>query len=153
MLDEGDKKEGLLKRLKITEDKNKDQLDTIKDQGEKNLQILAKKTGQVNDVKNIFFRNKINFEAIKVYDKFNEKNKKINYTKVVCIGSSIRHQINFTIFLDLKTFAESLYNGSLSLEVAKLKQRNMENEIKRLENYNPKKEKFKKFKKILFILQ
>ena len=38
--------------------------------------------------------------------------KKINYTKRVCIGSG-KHQYNFTIFSDLKTFAESLYNGSL----------------------------------------
>ena len=36
-LDESDKKEGLLKRLKNTEGKNKDQLDAIKDQGEKQL--------------------------------------------------------------------------------------------------------------------
>ena len=41
-LDEGDKKEGLLKRLKNIEDKNEQQLKAIKDQGEKQLQILAK---------------------------------------------------------------------------------------------------------------
>ena len=34
-LDESDKKEGLLKRLKNIEDKNREQLDEIKDQGEK----------------------------------------------------------------------------------------------------------------------
>ena len=34
-LDESDKKEGLLKRLKNIKDKNKDRLDAIKDQGEK----------------------------------------------------------------------------------------------------------------------
>ena len=36
-LDESDKKEGLLKRLKNIESKNKEQLDAIKDQGEKQL--------------------------------------------------------------------------------------------------------------------
>ena len=59
--------------------------------------------------------------------------------KLVCIGSG-KHQYNFTIFLDLKPFAESLYNASLSLKVAKLKQRDMEDTITRLEYYNPKKE-------------
>ena len=75
--------------------------------------------------------------------KLKNKVKKIDYTKLVCIGSSAKHHYNFTIYLDLKTFAESLYNGNLSLKVAKLKQRNMGYEIDRLEDYNPKKEKIK----------
>ena len=43
----------------------------------------------------------------------------------------------------MKTFAGSLYNGSLLLGVAKLKQRNMENNITRLEYYNPIKKEIK----------
>ena len=39
-LDESDKKEGLLKRLKNIEVKNKDQLDSIKDQGERQLNVI-----------------------------------------------------------------------------------------------------------------
>ena len=39
-LDESDKKEGLLKRLKNIEGKNKDQLDAIRDQGEKQLNVI-----------------------------------------------------------------------------------------------------------------
>ena len=39
-LDESDKKEGLLKRLKNIEGENKDQLDAIKDQGEKQLDAI-----------------------------------------------------------------------------------------------------------------
>ena len=68
-----------------------------------------------------------------------KQSKKIDYTKLVCIGSSTKHHYNFTIFLDLKTFAERLYNGSLSLQAAKLKQRNMEDMIIRLEYYKPNK--------------
>ena len=56
-LDEADKKEGLLKRLKNIEGKNEQQLEVIKDQGEKQLQIFAKKTNPVHDFKNISFRN------------------------------------------------------------------------------------------------
>ena len=41
-LDESDKKEGLLKRLKNIEGKNKDQLDAIRDQGEKQLGAIEK---------------------------------------------------------------------------------------------------------------
>ena len=39
-LDESDKKEGLLKRLKNIKGKNKDQLDAIKDRGEKQLDAI-----------------------------------------------------------------------------------------------------------------
>ena len=128
-LDESDKKEGLLKRLKNIESKNEQQLDAIKDQGKKQLQILAKKTNQVDDFKNVFFRDKLNSEAKKAYDEIKEQSKKIDYTKLVCIGSSTKHHYSFSIYLDLKTFPESLYNGNLSLKVAKLKQGNMEHEI------------------------
>ena len=42
-LNKSDKKEGLLKRLKSIEDKDEEQFKAIKEQGEKQLQILAKK--------------------------------------------------------------------------------------------------------------
>ena len=42
-LDESDKKEGLFKRLKNIEGTDEEQLKAIKDQGEKQVQILAKK--------------------------------------------------------------------------------------------------------------
>ena len=48
-LDESDKKEELLKRLKNIGGKNEQQLEAIKDQGKKQLQILAKKTNQIDD--------------------------------------------------------------------------------------------------------
>ena len=102
---------------------------------------MAKKTGQADDVKNISFRNKLNSDAKKVYDEIKEQSKKIDYTRLVCIGSG-KHLYNFTIFLDLKSFAESLYIISLPLKVAKVKQRNMEDEIRRLDDYYPKNKKF-----------
>ena len=43
VLNESDKKEGLLKRLKNIEGQNEQQLYAIKDQGKKQLQILTKK--------------------------------------------------------------------------------------------------------------
>ena len=62
-----------MKRLKNIEGKNKDQLDAIKDQGEKQLQILAKKTNQMDDFKNVSFRNKLNSEAKKIMMKLKNK--------------------------------------------------------------------------------
>ena len=42
VLKEDDKKEGLLKRPKITEDKNKGQSEEIEDQGERQLDVINK---------------------------------------------------------------------------------------------------------------
>ena len=46
----------------------------------KQLQILAKKTGQVDDFENVSFRNGLNSEAKKASDEIKEQSKKINYT-------------------------------------------------------------------------
>ena len=48
--------------------------------------------------------------------------------------------------MDLKTFSESIYNGSLSFKAAKAKQRSTENIIVKLDCYDSKKEKFKAHK-------
>ena len=64
-LDESDKKEGFLKRLKNIEGKNKDQLDVIKDQGEKQLDATEKQKEnkpKINekDEKLVYLRDRIN---------------------------------------------------------------------------------------------
>ena len=79
-------------------------------------------------------------KKLRSYEEIKERSKNIDYTKLVCIGSG-DDKYNFTIFADLKTFAESLYNGSLSLKVAKFQQKNMEDMITKLDYYSPKKEK------------
>ena len=139
-LDEIDKKEGLLKRLKNIEGKEEERLKAIKDQGEKQLQILTEKTEKVMDFKNISFKDKLNPESKNGYNAYNEtkeQGERINCTKllsIVCIGSG-----NIT----LPTFTESIYNSSLSLEAAKIKQRNMEDMIRKLDEYDLEKEKFR----------
>ena len=80
------KKEGPFKRVKNIEGKN-EELKAIKDQGEKQLQILTSKTDKEIDFKNVSFKNKLNPESIKSYNEIKEQNKKIDYTKLVCIGS------------------------------------------------------------------
>ena len=42
--------------------------------------------------------------------KLRNKNEKIDYTKLVCIGSGKQHNYRFTFFLGLGSFAENIYN-------------------------------------------
>ena len=65
-LDEADEKEGLLKRLKNIEGKVKEQLKAVKDQREKQLQILTKKRDKVADFKNVSFKVKLDSESKKL---------------------------------------------------------------------------------------
>ena len=62
-LDESDKKEVLLKRLKNIEGKNKDQLDAIKDQGENQLDAIKNQGKKLKmdeeDHKIVYLKNKI----------------------------------------------------------------------------------------------
>ena len=140
-LDESDKKEGLLKSLKNFEGKDEEQLKAIKDPGEKQLQILTNKANKEVDFKNVSFRDKLDSESKRAYNEIKEQGEKINYTKLVCIGSG-KDQYNFTIFLDLKTLAESIYSGTISLKNAKTGQRSMDDMIIKLDYYSPKKEKY-----------
>ena len=118
---------------------------------QKHLQIKEKTiTNFCLNIVSVFFRIKLSYEPNKVYDEIKGQRKKIDCTKRVCIGSG-KHQCNFTIFLDLKVFTRSLYDCSRLLKVAKLKQRIIKDENKRLEDYYPKKKLG--HKEILFIMQ
>ena len=85
-LDESDKKEGLLKRLKNIEGKNEQQLDAIKDHGEKQLDAIknygAKKELEFSDEKNQ--------RAIELINKIKKAGKKVDYKKLLCVNSSGR---------------------------------------------------------------
>ena len=52
-----------MKRLKIIEGKNEQQLEAIKDRGEKQLQISTKKTDNVDSFENTSFKNKLKPEG------------------------------------------------------------------------------------------
>ena len=71
----------------------------IKDQAEKQIQMLTNKTDKKVDFKNVSFKSKMNFESAKVYNEIKEENKKIDFAKLVCIGSGTQHHYKFTIFL------------------------------------------------------
>ena len=120
-----------MKRLKNIEGKNEEQLKAFKDQREKKLQILINKTDKKIEFKNISLKYKLNSELKKNYNKIKEQKKPIGYTKHFLIGSC-KHHYNFTIFLSLGSFSESIYISSISLKAAKIKQRNMEEMIREL---------------------
>ena len=77
-LEEEDKKEGLLKRLKNVEGKNEEQLKVIKDQGQKELKIIKNKTKKGANFKNIAFKSKLSFESKKVFNEIEKQNEKID---------------------------------------------------------------------------
>ena len=91
----------------------------IKDQGEKQLKILASKTSKGVDFKNTSFKNRLDPESAKVYNNIKEQNKRIDYTKFVCIGSG-KHHYNSTIFMSLGNFTENIYNDNLLLKMQKI---------------------------------
>ena len=84
-----------------------------------------------------------------VYNEILKEDKKIDYEELICIGLG-KHRYNFTIFLNLKTFGDSIYEVNLSLRAAKLKQRNMENLIARLDCYAPTNKEYVAQRKSIF---
>ena len=62
---------------------NEEQLETIKDQGKKQLQLLTNNTNKESDIKSMSFKNKLNFESSKIYNDIREQYKNIDYTKLV----------------------------------------------------------------------
>ena len=66
-LDESDKKEGLLKRLKNIKGKNEQQLEAIKDQGERQLEAITS-CDATNKSQKIEFDNEKNQQAKELVD-------------------------------------------------------------------------------------
>ena len=76
-LQENDKKEGILKKLKNIEGKDEEQLKAIKDQEEKQLQILTRKTGKDVDFRHVSFKGKLDSESKKPIIKLRNRVKKL----------------------------------------------------------------------------
>ena len=93
----------------------------------------------------------MNPESTIVCNEIKKQNKKIEYTKLVCIISGKQHHYNSTIFSGLWSFAENIYNSNLSLKAAKIRQRNMEDMIRKLQYCRPSGEKCKTEKTSTFL--
>ena len=79
-LDKSDKKEVLLKRFKNVEGKNEQQLETIKDQGEIQLEPI-RNSAITNETQKIEFNNKKNQNSKEIVDEVNKISKKNNKIK------------------------------------------------------------------------
>ena len=150
-LKKDEKQEGLLKRLKNIEGKTEQQLDLIRDQGDRQLDLIGKISA--DKIKPIEFFDKKNTETKEVAEKINKAIKKIKRIKnkkddnpKFTYYSSDRSADYIDIYTDLNGFGEDIYNGLISLDEAKRQQIKILSKINKLKNHNVKSEKNKNFK-------
>ena len=174
MKDASERTKGLLKRLKSTEGKNEQQLEAIRDQGEKKLDLIGKVN--TDQTKRIGFYDKENKQAvelsflylrllfkllvllfiIKLYARNNifKINKVIRDNKnksLVCTHSNVT-QHDFNKYRNVNQFGNDLYNGELSIDGARNEQYEMQILINKLERYDAR-NKRKKLKMKLLLMQ
>ena len=109
----------MLKRLKNIEGKNEQQLDFIRDQGDKQLDLI----GGINTskTKTIEFGNERNKELEKLRNRIREEEIKIESDdkKFVYTTTDRKNTYNFTKYTYLMNFAKNMYEEKLSLDEAK----------------------------------
>ena len=84
-LDEEEKIEGLLKRLKNVECKNEQQLEAIKDQGERQLNVIKKYCAKKESFKKLEFSSEEDQKRNEVVDMLNKISSKLDYGKLLCV--------------------------------------------------------------------
>ena len=114
----------MFKRLKNTEGKNEEQLKVLKDQLEKQSIINKVKNPNFN---NVSFRNLLGDKSKEVFNKIKGQDTIMDYSRLNFIGSSKKYIFKFRDFMSLRNFAENIYNGHVSLDVAKQEQKKIEN--------------------------
>ena len=138
--DKNDQKERLFRRLKNIEGKNKEQLNVLKDQLEKQPIISKVKNPNFN---NVSFRNLLDAKSMEVFNEIRDQDEIIYYSRLNFITSSKKYTFKFGDFMSLGKLAKNIYNGNFSLDVAKQEQRKMENVLERTIDYNPVKTLYK----------
>ena len=140
-LKEEDRKEGLLKRLKNIDDKNEEQLKAIEDQKEVQTKIISKNKIKPPLLKSIYSQEvkngRINNNEAKIIFKTLEdmEGSKIDYYKLVFRSAEY---FDFTRFELISSFYLKLMNGSIGINVSKLKE--FKNEIHSLKRKKAKKQ-------------
>ena len=108
-LDANEKQEGLLKRLKNIEDKTDNQLNLIRDQEGRQLDLIGKinaeKTGSIK------FENEKSEELRELIKKIKKETKENKGKKNV--HSAYNKTYNFSKYTDLKLFGNEIYEGEL----------------------------------------
>ena len=82
-------------------------------------------------------------KSMEVFNKIRDQDEIIDYSRLNFIGSSNKYTFNFENFMSLRNLAENIYNGNVSLDAAKKKQRRMENMLENFIHYNPVKNVYK----------
>ena len=136
-LNEGGKKEGILKRLENIKDTNLTQVQAIKDQGEQQLKEL-KNLDKSRTLKAISEIGKKNYEANKILLDVKKIDVKLNDAELVCMKTD-GTKYNFNTFTLPLKFVEKICNYEITLDEAKDDQDKLEKLINRLENYKAKK--------------
>ena len=137
------KEEGLLKRLKNIEDKNKEQLKAIEDQKEVQAKVISRNKIKPSLLKSIYSQEvkygRIDYdEAKKIFKTLKDmEGSKTDYSKLV-YRSDDDEYFNFTRFGLLSSFYLKLINGNIGISVAKLNMEEFRDEIKRLDNKKAK---------------
>ena len=130
-LDKDDQREGLFKRRKNVEGKNEEQLQAIKDQGEKPLKEL-KNIGKSKTLKAIGEISRNNDKVNELLSEF----RKIDAELVCTKTDGIKYDFN-RFLLPLK-FIEKIHIYEITLDEAMDDQAKLEKLVIRLDNYNAK---------------
>ena len=109
-----DKKEGLFKRLENIKDKIEEQLQVIKDQGEKQLKEL-KKIAKSKKLKAISEISKKNDEANKLLSEFRKIDETYDNAELVCTKTD-GAKYDFNRFLFPLIFIEKIHNYGITLD-------------------------------------
>ena len=94
---EGDKKDGLLKRLKNIEVKNEEQSKAIENQGRKQLDEIRNISSDSKPLQEINYFGELNSGAKKLYNQIKEEKSNLNSEKLACVQNDGTIH-NFNVF-------------------------------------------------------
>ena len=140
-LSEEDKKEGLFKKLKNSEDKNEENLKAIEDQGKEQLEEIKNINVGSKPLKTISFFSAISEEAKNLTDNIKVMDNWFETAQRICTKTDGKTEYNFNKFkLPLK-FASKMYRHDITLQKAEDDQKMLKMLINKLNNdYNPRNE-------------
>ena len=133
------KKEGIFKRFKNIESKNKAQLKVIEDQGKKQLDAIKNININSKPLKTIIFFSTISEKAKRLMENIKHVDDWLDSAQLLCTKTGRRTKCNFSNFTFLSKFTSKTFRCDLTLQKAKDGQVNLETLINKLiNNYNPK---------------
>ena len=104
---EGDKKDGLLKRLKNIEVKNEEQSKAIENQGRKQLDEIRNISSDSKPLQEINYFGELNSGAKKLYNQIKEEKSNLNSEKLACVQNDGTIH-NFNVFKNSLEFASDI---------------------------------------------